>query len=204
MAAVSNVIPLGLLYMRPLQCRLKTRGFSLRGNPLRMIKVTWRCLRALDMWRQTLFLSSGPGAGSSLSLRNASDRRVPHRLGSGHEWPPCPRSVEWSPSHVAYQLSGDIGHVRALKHFLPDLRDRHVLVRTDNTAVVSNINHQGGPAFIRIRIRIRMSFIGQVCLHIRGICYSDKAPQCNRMTATDRTQTTKRTIYKYTNRQCTK
>ncbi len=33
---------------------------------------------------------------------------------------------------------------RALKHFLPDLRDRHVLVRTDNTAVVSYINHQGG------------------------------------------------------------
>ncbi len=25
----------------------------------------------------------------------------------------------------------------------------------------------------RIRIRIRISFIGQVCLHIRGICYSD-------------------------------
>ncbi|KAL0201376.1 hypothetical protein M9458_004563, partial [Cirrhinus mrigala] len=33
---------------------------------------------------------------------------------------------------------------RALKHFLPDLRDRHVLVRTDNTAVVYYINHQGG------------------------------------------------------------
>ncbi|MCI4385511.1 hypothetical protein PGIGA_G00051370, partial [Pangasianodon gigas] len=32
----------------------------------------------------------------------------------------------------------------ALKHFLPDLGDRHVLVRTDNTAVVSYINHQGG------------------------------------------------------------
>ncbi|KAI2646795.1 UvrABC system protein C [Labeo rohita] len=32
---------------------------------------------------------------------------------------------------------------RALKH-LPDLRDRHVLVRTDNTSVVSYINHQGG------------------------------------------------------------
>ncbi|XP_053085457.1 uncharacterized protein LOC117596033 [Pangasianodon hypophthalmus] len=29
----------------------------------------------------------------------------------------------------------------ALKHFLPDLRGRHVLVRTDNTAVVSYINH---------------------------------------------------------------
>ncbi|KAI2654634.1 Uridylate kinase [Labeo rohita] len=29
----------------------------------------------------------------------------------------------------------------ALKQFLPDLRDRHVSVRTDNTAVVSYINH---------------------------------------------------------------
>ncbi len=57
---------------------------------------------------------------------------------------------------------------------------------------------------IRIRIRIRMSFIGQVCLHIRGICYSDKAPQCNRMTATGQDTDNKRTIYKYTNRQCTK
>ncbi len=33
---------------------------------------------------------------------------------------------------------------QALKHFLSDLRDHHVLVRTDNTAVVSYINHQGG------------------------------------------------------------
>ncbi len=60
---------------------------------------------------ETLVLVSRPGAGSSLSLRNASDRRVPHRLGSGHEWPPCPGSVEWSPSHVAHQLPGDAGRV---------------------------------------------------------------------------------------------
>ncbi|KAL0204571.1 hypothetical protein M9458_002589, partial [Cirrhinus mrigala] len=29
-------------------------------------------------------------------------------------------------------------------HFLPDLRDWHVLVRTNNTVVVYYINHQGG------------------------------------------------------------
>ncbi len=29
---------------------------------------------------------------------------------------------------------------QALKHFLPDLRGHHVLVRTDNTSVVSYIN----------------------------------------------------------------
>ncbi|KAL0147307.1 hypothetical protein M9458_057390, partial [Cirrhinus mrigala] len=33
---------------------------------------------------------------------------------------------------------------QALNHFLPDLRDHHVLVRTDNTSVVSYINHQEG------------------------------------------------------------
>ena len=109
MAAASNVIPLGLLYMRPLQWWLKTKGFSPRGNPLRMIKVTWRCLRALDMWRKPWFLSQGPVLGAPLSPRDASDGRVPHRLGCGHEWPPCPWSVEWSPSDMAYKLPGDAG-----------------------------------------------------------------------------------------------
>ncbi len=32
----------------------------------------------------------------------------------------------------------------ALNNFLPDLRDCHVLVRTDNKAVVFYVNHQGG------------------------------------------------------------
>ncbi len=77
MAAASNVIPIGLLYMRPLEWWLKTKGFSPRGNPLRMIKVMRRCLRALDMWKQPWFLC------------NASDGRVPHQLGSGHEWSTC-------------------------------------------------------------------------------------------------------------------
>ncbi len=40
MAAASNVIPFGLLYMRPLQLWLRTKGFSSRGNPLCLIKDT--------------------------------------------------------------------------------------------------------------------------------------------------------------------
>ncbi len=67
MAAASNVIPIGLLYMRPLQWWLKTKGFSPRGNPLRMIKVMRRCLRALDMWRQLWFLSQGPVLGARIA-----------------------------------------------------------------------------------------------------------------------------------------
>ncbi len=51
-------------------------------------------------------------------------------------------------------------------------------------------------------MRMRMSFIEQVCLHIQGIYYT-KAPQCNRRTAKGQDTDDKR-IYKYTNRQCTK
>ncbi len=62
MSAASNVIPFGLLYMRPLQWWLKTKGFSSRGNPLRVIKVTRRCLRALDIrWSWMLWYRLGRG-----------------------------------------------------------------------------------------------------------------------------------------------
>ncbi|KAL0189055.1 hypothetical protein M9458_014602, partial [Cirrhinus mrigala] len=71
---------------------------------------------------------------SSLSPRNASDGRVSHRLGCGHEWPPRPRSVERSPSHLAHQLPGDAGRVSSAT----------MCWCTDNTAVVYYINHQGG------------------------------------------------------------
>ncbi len=52
----------------------------------------------------------------------------------------------WSGLHLTWHINclEMLAVFRALKHFLPDLRDHHVLVRTDNTAVVSYINHQGG------------------------------------------------------------
>ncbi len=49
-----------------------------------------------------------------------------------------------------HHLSWHINHLEmlavflALKNFLEDLRGHHVLVRSDNTSVVSYINHQGG------------------------------------------------------------
>ncbi len=66
------------------------------------------CLRHVET---TLVFVSGPGAGSSVSPRDASDGRIPHRLGSGHEWPPCPRSVERSSSRLAHQQARDAGRV---------------------------------------------------------------------------------------------
>ncbi len=144
MAAASNVIPFGLLYMRPLQWWLKTKGFSPRGNPLRMIKVTRRCLRALDMWRKPWFLSQGPVLGAPCRRETlATDASL---TGWGAVMSGRPARGLWSGRHLTWHINclEMLAVFRALKHFLPDLRDRHVLVRTDNTAVVFYINHQGG------------------------------------------------------------
>ncbi|XP_026084954.1 uncharacterized protein LOC113060276, partial [Carassius auratus] len=144
MAAASNVIPLGLLYMRPLQWWLKTKGFSPRGNLLRTIKVTRRCLRALDVWKKPWVLKQGPVLGAlchRVTLATDASLTGWGAVMSGH-----PARGLWSDRHRTWHINclEMLAVFRALKHFLPDLRGHHVLVRTDNTSVVSYINHQGG------------------------------------------------------------
>ncbi len=53
-------------------------------------------------------------------------------------------SVEGPSSLMAHQPSGDVGCISFSQEFLADLRGYHVLVHSDNTLVVSYINHQGG------------------------------------------------------------
>ncbi len=117
MAAASNVIPFGLLYMRHLQWWLRTKGFSLRGNPFRMIKVKRRCLHAMVMWKKPWFLSQGPVLG-------ASCRR---------------KMLTWHTNHLEI-----LAVFLTLKNLRADLGGHHVLVRSDKTSVVSYINRQGG------------------------------------------------------------
>ncbi len=76
---------------------------------------------------KTFVLVTGPGAGSSLSSRNDNDGRVPHRLGCGHEWPPCPRL--WSGHHFMWHIYclEMLVVFLALKHFLLDLGGHRVL-----------------------------------------------------------------------------
>ncbi|KAI2650153.1 ORF V: Enzymatic polyprotein [Labeo rohita] len=50
----------------------------------------------------------------------------------------------WSGCHLTWHINclEMLAVFQVLKYFLPDLRGHHVLVRTDNTVVVSYINHQ--------------------------------------------------------------
>ncbi|KAI2656770.1 Transposon Ty3-G Gag-Pol polyprotein [Labeo rohita] len=115
MAAASNVIPFGLLYMRPLQWWLKSKGFSPRAAPYdqgHAQRAT--CLRHVE---EAVVPKSGPDFGSSLPPCNASDRCIPHWVGGGHEWSPRPRSVDGSSSRLAHQLPRDAGRISSAEIF---------------------------------------------------------------------------------------
>ncbi len=144
MATASNVIPFRLLYMRPLQWWLRTKGFSPRGNPFCMIKVTQRCFRALVMWKKPWFLSQGPVQGASCH------RRMLPTDASLTDWGAIleGRTSQglWKEQHFSWHINclEMLVVFLALKNFLAYLRGHHVLVHSDNTSVVSYLNHQGG------------------------------------------------------------
>ncbi|XP_048024136.1 LOW QUALITY PROTEIN: uncharacterized protein LOC125253920 [Megalobrama amblycephala] len=170
MAAASNVIPFGLLYMRPLQWWLRTRGFSPRGNPFRMIKVTRRCLRALDMWKKPWFLSQGPVLGAPCRRKMlTTDASL---TGWGAILDGRPTQGLWSEHHLSWHINclEMMAVFLALRVFLPDLRGHHVLVRSDNTSVVAYINHQGG-----LRSRPLYKLAHQILLWSQGKLLSLRA-----------------------------
>ncbi len=141
MAASSNVIPFGLLYMRPLQWWLRTKWFSQRGNPFR--KVMRRCFRALVMWKKPWFLSQTPVLGASCRRRMLTTDASLTCWGAILEG----RSSQglWKDHHLSRHINRleMLAVFLALKNFLADFRGHHVLVHSDNTSVVSYINHQG-------------------------------------------------------------
>ncbi|KAI2645059.1 Retrovirus-related Pol polyprotein from transposon 17.6 [Labeo rohita] len=80
MAAVSNVIPFGLLFMRPLQWCLKTKGVLPEGKPALHDQGHAAMPTCLGHVEKTLVLVSEPGAGSSLSPRMLLGKGVVHRI----------------------------------------------------------------------------------------------------------------------------
>ncbi len=72
------------------------------------------------------------------------DGRINDRLGRGLRRQTGERGVEGRVPLLAYKLPGTRAVFLALKYFLPVLGGYHIIVRTDNMAVVSHINRQGG------------------------------------------------------------
>ncbi len=144
MAATSPVLPLGLLHMRLFLWWMK----GLRLHPTipatRLIRVSRSCFRPLLQWRDPAFLQSGVRMGAI--HRCHMIRTDASMTGWGAVFEGRPARREWTGEFLSWHIN--CLELRAVflasMHFLPALGKHHIIVRTDNMAVVSHINRQGG------------------------------------------------------------
>ncbi|KAK7898748.1 hypothetical protein WMY93_019601 [Mugilogobius chulae] len=146
LTSVTQVVPLGLLTLRPLQRWLNNFHLDAELHRHRRIQVSWQCLCVLAPWRSRQYLLRGIRMGAVVYRREVVTTDAcptgwgavwQRRLAQGR-WP-----VQWHDTHINV-LELRAVHL-ALKHFLPYLQGRHVLIRSDNITTVYHINHQGSP-----------------------------------------------------------
>ncbi|XP_041817854.1 uncharacterized protein LOC121624267 [Chelmon rostratus] len=151
LTAAATVVPLGLLSLRPLQRWLNSLHLDAKWHRHRRIRASWRCLLALSPWRKRAFMLQGVPMGSVPFCRETvtTDASL---SGWGAVWQNRTAQGQWSAQARTEHIN--VLELRAvhlaLKHFLPYLRGRHVLIRSDNMSTVSQINHQGSTRSMRL------------------------------------------------------
>ena len=138
LVAASVVVPIGLLSMRPLQVWINGLHLDPKWHKNRRIKVSPQCLLALQPWRNRSYFTQGVPMGLIPSHREVIVTDA-SRLGWGVVWQHRAVRGAWSPherkDHInvlklqAVQL--------ALKHFLPFLKHRHLLVTTKHFGCIT-------------------------------------------------------------------
>ncbi|XP_053354207.1 uncharacterized protein LOC128526406 [Clarias gariepinus] len=144
MASMITVVPLGLLNMRAFQRWVRSHRLCAARHLNRRLTVTPSCMSALLPWREPRLLRQGSPIG------RVSFRKVVSTDASLSGWGAlCDGSAirgAWSQEqrrlHINYLEL--LAVFLALRHFRLALTGHHVLIRTDNTTVVSYINRQGG------------------------------------------------------------
>lgn len=144
MASMIAAVPLGLLHMRPFQMWVLSHRLNTSRHLNRRMLVDAACLAALSPWRRRDLLRRGTPIGRIYSriliTTDASLRGwgaiCENRTVRG-VWTPCQSRL-----HINYLELLTV--FLALKYFLPTVEGHHVLIKTDNTTVVSYINRQGG------------------------------------------------------------
>ncbi len=139
MAAASPVLPLGLLHMRPFLWWIKELRLHPTVPATRLIRVLHGCSRPLLQLRDPAFLRSGVRIGA-IHHRYMVTGRINDRLGSGLRRQTGERGMDRRVPLLAHNLPGTQGCL--LVFFV--LGGHHIIVRTDNMAVVPYINRQGG------------------------------------------------------------
>ncbi|XP_037637109.1 uncharacterized protein LOC119494940 [Sebastes umbrosus] len=149
-SAAVLVIPLGLLRARPLQRWLNAFNLHPRRDRHVKLRVTQSCQRALSPWRDHKLLTQGVPLGNLPSRRTlvSTDASM---TGWGAVWEGRMARGVWKPPWDTEHIN--VLELRAvhlaLRAFLPFIRGRHVLVKSDSSAAVYHVNHQGGTKSLR-------------------------------------------------------
>ena len=150
----SGLIPLGRLYLRPLQRHFHSLGLTdrftppRRSDPLVLANLLWR-------WLDPRFLTSGiPIRPFQADLTIFSDAS---RQGWGAHIGDSKISGTWTLTDRKLHINCLEFKVvtLALQHWVPLLQGCQVMVATDNSTVVSYINKQGGtrsPTLLRLAV----------------------------------------------------
>ncbi len=110
----------------------------------RLIRVSRSCSQPHLQWRDPAFLQSGVRMGAIHRRHMITTDAL--MTGWGVVFEGRPASGEWTGEFLSWHINClELRAVfLALMHFLPVLGEHHIIVRTDNMAVVSHINRQGG------------------------------------------------------------
>ncbi|KAI2643848.1 ORF V: Enzymatic polyprotein [Labeo rohita] len=144
MASSAAVTPLGLMHMRPLQHWLHTRvpRWAWHQGTSR-VNITPLCRQTPSPWTDIVFLWSG------VPLEQVSRRIVvttdASKIGWGATCDGQAASGVWTGPRLFWHINclELLAVLLALRRFRPRIQGKHVLVRSDNTATVAYINHQG-------------------------------------------------------------
>ncbi len=145
MASSAAITPLGLLHMRPLQRWLHDRvpRWAWRHGTYR-VSLTPSCRRTFSPWSDLAFLRAG------VPLEQVSRHVVVSTDASATGWWAMCNGHAAAGLWTGPQLQWHINCLEllavwlALHRFRTLLHEKHILVRSDNTATVAYINHQGG------------------------------------------------------------
>ena len=152
----SGLIPLGHLYLRPLQNHFHSLGLTSRFTPPRRSDPVVLA-NLLRHWLDPHFLTSGipirPFQADYTIFTDASSQGRGTHMGASKVsgfWTRIDRKL-----HINYLELKAV--IRALHHWAPLLQGHQVMIATDNSTVVSYINKQGGtrsPSLIRLTVEL--------------------------------------------------
>ncbi|XP_074505795.1 uncharacterized protein LOC141775954 [Sebastes fasciatus] len=158
LTSVTSVVPLGLLYLRPFQIWINGLQLDPKSHRSKRVRVSCRCLLALRPWRAGAYLARGISLGSIPSRREVVVTDA-SPSGWGAVWQHRAIRGLWTAQEAAEHIN--VLELRAiylaLRKFLPHLRGRHVIVRSDNKSAVYHVNRQGGtrsPRLLQVARRL--------------------------------------------------